>query len=189
MTTILKQFFKDPQATGAIAASSPGLARVITSEIGLETATTVVELGPGTGAFTGRIIKTIPTNATFFAVELNTEIVKAFQKRYPDVKIHTECATKLVELLKKENVESVDVVVSGLPWAAFPDQLQEDILGAVVESLAPGGVFTTFAYLQGLLLPAGKKFRKRLDDNFSSVAKSKTVWANLPPAFVYRCRK
>ena len=45
----------------------------------------------------------------------------------------------------------------------------------------------TFAYLQGLLLKAGKRFRKRLDDTFANVRRSPTVWWNLPPAFVYRC--
>ena len=52
-----------------------------------------------------------------------------------------------------------------------------------------GYVFTTFAYLQGLLLPAGQHFKRKLSDYFSQVRRSETVWFNLPPAFVYRCRR
>ena len=55
--------------------------------------------------------------------------------------------------------------------------------------LKPGGQFVTFAYLQGLLLPAGRRFRAKLKRSFSDVTKSKIVWRNLPPAFVYRCRR
>jgi phospholipid N-methyltransferase len=55
--------------------------------------------------------------------------------------------------------------------------------------LPPGGQFVTFAYLQGLLIPAGRRFGKLLGDYFSEVRKSPTVWRNTPPAFVYRCRR
>jgi hypothetical protein len=52
-----------------------------------------------------------------------------------------------------------------------------------------GGAFATFAYLQGTFLPAGRSFKKRLTKYFSKVVKSKVIWRNLPPAFVYRCWK
>ena len=41
----------------------------------------------------------------------------------------------------------------------------------------------------GVLLPAGQRFKKRLHASFSEVTTSPGVWMNLPPAFVYRCRK
>ncbi len=67
--------------------------------------------------------------------------------------------------------------------------MQDSLLNATLESLKPGGQFATFAYLQGLLLPAGKRFKKKLAQSFSKVEKSPTVWLNMPPAFVYRCTK
>jgi phospholipid N-methyltransferase len=81
----------------------------------------------------------------------------------------------------------LDAVVSGLPWASFPESLQIEILDSMMQVLRPGGQFATFAYLQGLLLPAAKRFRKQLDKYFSKIELSPTVWRNLPPAFVYRC--
>ena len=65
---------------------------------------------------------------------------------------------------------------------------QQEILENVLASLRPGGCFTTFAYLQGLMLPAGRRFRKRLCEIFDKVETTPVVWRNLPPAFVYRCR-
>ena len=55
-----------------------------------------------------------------------------------------------------------------------------------ITDVRPGGRFATFAYLQGLLVPPGQKFRRRLDDYFTRVERSRVVWWNLPPAFVYR---
>ena len=57
----------------------------------------------------------------------------------------------------------------------------------MTQVLRPGGTFATFAYWQGLALPAGQRFASRLRSTFSRVQRSPTVWKNLPPAFVYRC--
>jgi phospholipid N-methyltransferase len=81
----------------------------------------------------------------------------------------------------------VDAVICGLPWASFPESLQQEIMEAMLQVLRPGGQFATFAYWQGLMLPAGLRFARRLRATFSTVERSPTAWRNLPPAFVYRC--
>jgi phospholipid N-methyltransferase len=83
----------------------------------------------------------------------------------------------------------VDCILSGLPWAAFPEQLQDRLLEEACKNLAPQGFFVTFAYLQGLLLPAGRRFARKIRGRFTHVEKSPVVWRNLPPAFVYRCQR
>jgi len=55
--------------------------------------------------------------------------------------------------------------------------------------MSPNGQFVTFAYLQGLLLPPGRRFVALLPKYFTHVSRSRTVWLNLPPAFVYQCRR
>ncbi|HJN84745.1 MAG TPA: hypothetical protein QF873_00315 [Patescibacteria group bacterium] len=71
----------------------------------------------------------------------------------------------------------------------FDKQKQEELLGAIYESLGKGGTFLTFAYLQGRALPTGKKFQKLLNETFSKVEVSDPVWKNIPPAIVYKCTK
>jgi phospholipid N-methyltransferase len=93
------------------------------------------------------------------------------------------------KLCEREGASEVDCIISGLPWASFSESLQDQCLAGILEVLKPGGQFVTFAYLQGLLLPAGLRFRAKLKRYFSDVTKSKIVWRNLPPAFVYRCRR
>jgi len=187
--TIFGQFFSNPIRTGAICASSPELSRLITKDIGIERAKSVVELGPGTGAVTGFILESINPAASFFTIELNPDIIIALKKKFPKVKTYHDCASNLPSILRKEGLEKVDVVISGLPWAYFSDEVQEEILSSIVDNLPKGGVFSTFAYIQGTILPAGLSFKKRLRKYFSKVEKSQVIWMNIPPAFVYRCRK
>lgn len=187
--TIFGQFFANPLTTGAICASSPELSNLITEDIAIEKASCVVELGPGTGAVTGFISDKVAPQSKFFAVELNHDMFIALKRRYPKVKVYNDCASNLPDLLSKEGCKHADAVISGLPWASFSDDLQEDILNSIVSVLPEGGVFATFAYLQGTILPTGLNFKKRLRRHFSKVEKSKVIWMNLPPAFVYRCWK
>ena len=65
-----------------------------------------------------------------------------------------ETASDLPRLLKQNGKTHADVILSGLPWASFPNGLQDEILNAILASLPEGGSFATFAYLQGILLPA-----------------------------------
>jgi len=187
--TIFGQFVSKPLTTGAICASSPELSKLITMDIGIEKAATVVELGPGTGAVTTFIVDAVSPKTNFFAIELNPDMYVAIKNRFPTVKTYHDCASNLPKILHKEGLKEVDIVISGLPWASFSDELQEEILSSIIDTMPKGGVFATFAYLQGTILPTGRNFKKRLKRYFSKIEKSETIWMNLPPAFVYRCWK
>lgn len=186
---LLKHFIKNPGMTGAVFPSSAELARTVMSFAGLESASSVVELGPGSGAFTSQILKEIRRYAKFFAIELNKDIYESFTAKFPGVRAYNKSASELKDVLMEEKLSSVDVIVSGLPWASFSAKLQDDIMKAISESLSEGGIFTTYAYIQGFLMPGAYKLRALLKKYFSEVKTSKIVWRNIPPAFVYACRK
>jgi phospholipid N-methyltransferase len=63
------------------------------------------------------------------------------------------------------------------------------LLDATVGALRSGGRFATFAYTHAARMPRARKFRDLLESRFTSVTTSPIVWRNVPPAFVYRCRK
>ena len=186
---MFKHFVKKPGEIGAVCPSSAVLAKTITSEINLCKARNIVEIGPGTGVFTEAIIPNLHNDANFFVIELNSNLHSLFEKKFPDIKAYNNCASELEGIMKEEKIESIDVIISGLPWASFPPALQDEVLETIFNSLSPGGVFTTFAYLQGFLMKGAHRFRALLKDKFDKVETSKTVWRNFPPAFVYRCRK
>jgi phosphatidylethanolamine/phosphatidyl-N-methylethanolamine N-methyltransferase len=183
----LGSFLRSPLRMGALAPSSPMLAKAMLADCDLRNAQVVVELGPGTGSFTRLILERIGQGAVFFAMELDESSVRRLRVAFPDIEVHHRSAEHLPNLMETRG-RRVDCVVSGLPWANMGAEVQDRILDGVVRSLSPHGVFTTFAYLHARWLPGAVRFRRRLDQRFTSVRTSPVVWRNLPPAYVYCCR-
>jgi hypothetical protein len=63
------------------------------------------------------------------------------------------------------------------------------ILEAVLESMTPTGQFVAFAYAHAAWLPTSLRFRGKLMEHFRCVETTPIVWRNLPPAFVFYCRR
>lgn len=187
--TFFNSFVKRPSQVGAVAPSSKRLCTALVDSFDWDAIEYVVELGPGTGVATKLILDRLRPNTRFFALERNPRFAEMTLERCGDVEVVEGCATQLATYCRERGFPRVDAVVSGLPWASFKASLQNDIMSAMFEVLPVGGRFATFAYLQGLGLPAGQRFAKLLKQNFSTVGKSRTVWRNLPPAFVYRCTR
>jgi len=185
LTQFLKQFVLHTTKTGAVAPSSKGLADLITETAGLHSASAVIEFGTGTGVFTEKILQKIPDETRFFALEINPDFVKATRKRCPEAVVYQDSAANAKKYLEELGINECDCIICGLPWAAFSEELQNELLDTIIDVLKPGGRFLTFAYLQGLLLPAGMRFKKKLSTRFNSVTKTRTIWLNFPPAFVY----
>jgi phospholipid N-methyltransferase len=184
---ILTQFLRRPGNTGAIAPSTRALADQMLSWIDFATVDTIVEYGPGTGVFTREIIARMKPDTVFIVIENNESLFKPLVAEFPSAKVHHASAADVGAILNEHGREKADAVVSGLPWASFPAELQAAILDSTLASLKDGGQFCTFAYLQGLLLGAGRRFRRELQSRFETVNRSRTVWLNVPPAFVYQC--
>ena len=149
----------------------------------------VVELGPGTGAVSAVIAERLPPGARHLAVELDPAMVAFLQRRLPELEVVQGNAADLGKLLADRGVGSVDAVVCGLPWALFDDATQASLLAEVSRVIGDTGAFTTFAYLHGMTLAAARRFRRTLRETFEEVLVSATVWRNVPPAFVYVCRR
>ncbi|HNX74748.1 MAG TPA: hypothetical protein PLM07_17885 [Candidatus Rifleibacterium sp.] len=186
----VKQFCREPKRIGAIAPSSSKLARRMLQPINFSRLKVIVEYGSGTGAFTRQVVERIdPEKTLFFGFELNEQMNRIACENVPGIRIFQDSAAEIRKYLRRYGVKHADAVISGLPWAVFSEELQDDILYETVASLKRGGIFTTFAYLHGLLLPSGIRFRRKLERYFSEVKTSPVVWNNIPPALVYWCRK
>jgi phospholipid N-methyltransferase len=187
------RFFKEalfaPHTTGAIAPSSIHLARVIAEKAGVQKASRILEIGPGTGAFTGHILQTKQDDAHFVAIERNPNFAVDLKSKFPGARIVEGCATELRTHAAEHEFHEADSIVSGLPWTIFDTKLQRTILGGVHDVLAPRGTFATFAYFGSHWMPGGQNFRKLLRSVFPDTRTSQIVLRNLPPAFVYYCRK
>ena len=183
------QFRKDMFNTGAIAPSSKSLANYITNIINLSEKKSVVELGSGTGVFTKEIARKLSKTSTFFALELSEYFANQTRQNCPDTTVYQDDAINIQKYLNKNDKENSDCVISGLPWSCFSETKQQELINSIYNSLEDGGEFLTFAYIQSSFLPQGIKFKKLLEEKFKVTIQTKTVWTNLPPAFVYICTK
>ncbi|MFP4172510.1 MAG: class I SAM-dependent methyltransferase [Candidatus Hydrogenedentota bacterium] len=181
-----KEFLAAPVHVGALAASSRYLAEMTAGAAELETASVVVEFGPGTGVITEKILAMMPQDAKLMTIEIREDFAKIMWEKYPEVTtVHGGAEETARHLQEHFGVQHCDRIVSGLPWAAFDEALQDRLLDAMDEALEPGGRFVTYTYFQSPLLAGGKRFRQKLHERFSEVGETRMIWLNLPPAFVY----
>ncbi len=180
----LGEFVRQPLKVGAILPSSKALSRVVVASCHINPADTIVELGPGTGAFTGLILKRLGARGRLMAVELNPTHAEILRRRFPKCEVIEDSAEHLTRHL---DGELADCIVSGLAWGTMRPRLQNQILRAILRSLKPGGQLVAFAYVHAAWLPTSRRFRQRLERHFKQVETTPIVWRNLPPAFVFRC--
>jgi len=187
--SFLAQFARSPRTIGAIAPSSRALAKTMLAPIEFARVRTVVEFGPGTGAFTRMIADRKRPDCRYLGIELNHDFVGQLIARFPGLGFVHGSVVDLGQILRTHRIATVDAIVSGLPWASLPVSLQGAVFAEIDAALAAGGVFVTFAYLHGLALPGAVALRRRLRRHFATVRRSRPVWANVPPAVAYFCHK
>lgn len=180
----LGAFVREPLKVGSIWPSSRALSQVVADCCDFRPGDTVVELGPGTGPFTGLLLKRLNRRGRLLALEINASNVTVLRRRFPQCDVIEDSAEHLPKYL---NGHRADCVVSGLAWGNMLPRTQNKIFAAILKSLAPGGQFVAFAYVHAAWLPTSRRFRRRLERHFNRVETTPIVWRNLPPAFVFRC--
>lgn len=181
----LREFVHSPLRTASVVPSSPDLAAQMITALPADGDPVVVELGPGTGAFTTAIQHRLAGRGRHLAVELNPAMAAHVSRRCPDVEVVTGSAADLPDILAARGIRHADHVVSGLPWSAFTSALVDTI----ALSLAPAGVYTQFTYAWTRWAPPARRQLGQLRQAFAEVVVTRTVWRNLPPAFVYVSRR
>jgi phosphatidylethanolamine/phosphatidyl-N-methylethanolamine N-methyltransferase len=177
----LRGLLARPKGVGAIAPSSPILARAIARQIDPSVSGPVLELGPGTGVVTEALIERGIAPARITAIEYDPDFVARVTARCPGVTVIEGDAFNLKETLRHANDEPFAGVVSGLPLLNWPMKMRHGLIEGALARLRPGAPFVQFSY--GLMPPVPEC----ADFNVERVA---FVWANIPPArvWVYRRR-
>jgi phosphatidylethanolamine/phosphatidyl-N-methylethanolamine N-methyltransferase len=171
-----RRLLRNPRQVSAIAPSSRFLAREMAKGLGPATGR-VVEFGPGTGRLTQGLLAAgvAPSELTLF--ELDPDFVAHLRKAFPGVSVQHLGADRADEVV----APGVGAVVSGLPLLSMPPTVREAIVGAAFRILAPGAPYVQFTYGPSPPLPPDSMDRLGL-----RVEPGKKIWANLPPARVYR---
>jgi len=140
----------------------------------------VLELGPGTGAFTRALLECGVDEGDLTLVEYGSDFARLLQFRFPRARILWMDASQLAshELF---DAPKVGAVVSGLPLLSMPPRKVIAILSGAFSYVRPNGAFYQFTY--GPRCPVSRTILDRLG------LKAKRIGGtirNIPPAAVYR---
>lgn len=173
------KFIRSPKQIGSITPSSPALTKSMLEPLLWDGEKVIVELGAGTGVFTRMIQQMRSEESRFILFEKDEHLRQRLYSQLSNVSCYPD-ASELSRVLGAERIDGVDYIVSGLPFANFSEEKREVIMSQVHSSLKQDGLFITFQY--------SLQMKKSLQARFSEVS-VKLVVGNVPPAFVYICKK
>ncbi len=180
----VESFLRDPLSVGSCWPSSSALCHAVVDPCEFQPGDTVVELGPGTGAFTELLLERMDGRGRLLAMEISETNIAELRRRLPHCQTIHDSAEHLPKYLSPRRATCI---ISGLAWGNMLAATQDRMLAAVLKSLTPGGQFVAFAYAHATWFPTSRRFRRRLQENFARVKRTPIIWRNFPPAYVYHC--
>lgn len=193
------------QTTGAVAPSSRFLARALARPLQQHaSAARVLEVGPGTGAVTRRLVRLLKPHDQLDLVELNESFVEILERRFADDpdfrRVADRSRVHRCPIQEFPCSEPYQFIVCGLPFNNFPPDLVREIFGAFFRLLAPGGVLSYFEYMYMRPLRkvvsnrAGRERLGELEDVLQDYLcrhrfRRDWVFVNIPPAWVQHLRR
>ncbi len=139
------------------------------------------------------LLKELPPQATLLVFETNSRFVEYLREKFPDPRLVliNSPAESLGPEIRKRGFDRVDAVVSSLGLGMMSAGQHHQLFSELVPFLHEKSVVTQYQYLMGLQLSKGKLTRLDLPlllGRYFSSVKSRIVWRNLPPAFVFSCQ-
>ncbi|WP_245892101.1 class I SAM-dependent methyltransferase [Polaribacter glomeratus] len=178
----MKEALKNINTLGTITPSSRFLSKRMLREINFSKADVIVELGPGNGAITKYILENLSPNATLICFEINDNFYQQLQElQNPQLIVLKASAEKIVGELEKLNIYKVNYIISSLPLTIIPDQVSNQILEKSFEVLEENGSFIQYQYSLSYFKKLKNVFKESISLEFEPL--------NMPPAFIYRCKK
>ena len=177
-TQSLRKFIKN----GSLIPSSKYLGNMMLKNVIMRPNVIVAELGAGTGAFTNMILSKMPKNGKLLVFEINPVLVKHIQIKIvdPRVTIIKDDAINIKTHLQKIQVKKPDYIISSIPIGNMTRTARKLLLLTIYDCLNDNGLFIQFQYFLASLLPVRKIFKTSIVGY---------EYRNMPPAFVYNCRK
>ena len=201
----VQEFRRNFHTTGAILPSGPRLAAALARfvEQPAEQPRRILEVGPGTGAVTQRLVEILGRQDRLDLVELNERFVECLRNRFQSEPLFQVVAdrTRVLHCPVEELPagSKYHLCVSGLPLNNFPADVVRHLLDVMTGLLEPGGTLSFFEYMavrRVKLLFSGRQERARLQGIGQAMSsllaahevRRDGVWLNVPPAWVHHVR-
>ena len=182
------KFLRSPGRMGSVMPSSRHLAKAMAADLNLVSGDLVLEYGPGTGPMTAVLSSHLSEGVRYLGIERDARFQNLLQERFPHLDFHLGSVADVAEIVKTRDLPKAKAIISGLPFASLPQELQDSIVQGTREVLAEDGEFRTFQYVHAYRLPAARRFRAAMARLFGSCTRSTPVLRNVPPAYVLTYR-
>ncbi|MCA8941482.1 MAG: NAD-binding protein [Planctomycetes bacterium] len=181
----LGSFVRRPARIGAVMPSSRFLADLLVGDLEtLGDGDVVVEYGPGTGPMTRVIADRLPEGAEYLGIEIDDKFVNLLRNRFPRFRFVQGSAADVSEWLERFELGDAKRIISGIPFASLPAEVQTGIADGTKDALAADGEFRTFQYAHAYPLATARRFRSTMDVRFAHFERLGPVYRNVPPAYV-----
>jgi len=175
------RLIRNIRTTGTISPSSSALINELLAPIDFLEARCLVELGPGNGCITRRILQRMHDDCILICLELNNDFVAQLNALNDSrLKVYNACASDIGKILEELAIDAVDHVVSSLPLAIMEKEVVQAVLTSVHANLRDGGHFLQYQYSLNNWQDIRPVF------NHSRV---RFTLRNMPPAFIYECTR
>jgi len=136
---------KHPLQIGSIIPSSRFLEQRILGASAIASATTVVELGSGTGGTTRAILQAMPKHARLLSIEINPHF-HTLVSGIEDERLiaHLGSASELKTIMANYGLDAPEVVISGIPFSTMKNSDGAQVIEAISSQLAPNGRFVAY---------------------------------------------
>jgi phospholipid N-methyltransferase len=200
-----RQFKQNFFEMGAVLPSSRALAQAAAAYLARkEGPGQVLEVGAGTGAFTGEIVPLLQPGDSLDIVEINPDLMTHLKQRFRQ---DSDFQTRDVEInFLNEDIRRVsfshnyDYIIFSLPLTNFPPDMVQEILTLMLARLKPGGIFSYVKYIflgrlkylfGGRVARANAAANQEIIRSFASQYQfeRRAVWLNVPPAWTYYWQK
>jgi len=177
-----RQYIGD-RDVGALHPSSSYLVRRLIGCLRPEAIRTLVELGPGPGIATLRLLEALPAGARYVAIEKNAAFLAALRAstRDPRLDIVEGDARRVREILAARGIASADAVIASIPFSFLPKEDRSLLIDAVASLLDDDGDFIIFHQFSTLMRPLIKERFGRVRVLFEP--------RNIMPCFLIHARK
>lgn len=176
-----KRVLANPVQVGYLVPSSRFLTRKTARFIDYSRARTVVELGPGEGCHSRRIVRQLGPESKLILIELDHHFVEHLRKQFAHdlrVLVVNANALHLAQTLEELGVSEPDYIVSGIPFTIMESELRERLLGGIARAMGPKTRFITYQ----------ASLRISDHEHFDLVRREHCLF-NVPPLHVMELRK
>jgi phospholipid N-methyltransferase len=173
-----KGFLKHPVMVGSIIPSTDTLIAHMLSRVDWANTKVFVEYGPGVGTFCQQILRHLPADATYIAIDLNPDFVAYLDETITDSRFRPVLgsAADVEQIVKDSGFDHADYVLSGLPFSTLPAGVGPAIAAATHRVLRPGGAFLVYQFRA--------KVKDFLIPHFKRIDGAMEYW-NIPPCCLF----